>query len=269
MIPINGINKKNRHQKIIVSLTSYSKRFSELNLVIKSLLNQKMKPDMVILYLGTDSDVSDLPCSLLKLRKYGLTIVDGCDDLKPHKKYYFAMQEYPDDIIITVDDDCIYDRDLIKNLVETHNQFPDAVIARRVNRMRFDEKNNRLLYNQWDYEVQDTCNSPDYYLLATGVGGCLYPPHKLDNQLFNINAIRKTCLLTDDLWLKYIELKSKVAVVKSQSKVKHPLTLEYSAATGLAKLNVLRNNNDEAMDKIEEYMNTTFYDLIINCINKE
>ena len=43
----------------------------------------------------------------LDQQKRGLTI-RFCEDLKAHKKYYYAFKEYPDDIVITVDDDVIY-----------------------------------------------------------------------------------------------------------------------------------------------------------------
>ena len=103
------IKIKNINKDIIVSLTSYPSRLQKLHYVIRSLLHQKMSPYKIILYLGSDTKDSDIPYSLKKLQKYNFEIKKNYEDLKPHKKYFYAMQEFSDKIIITVDDDLIYD----------------------------------------------------------------------------------------------------------------------------------------------------------------
>lgn len=40
------------------------------------------------------------------------------EDIRSHKKYWYAISEYPGMSIITVDDDIIYSSDTIKDLVE-------------------------------------------------------------------------------------------------------------------------------------------------------
>ena len=40
----------------------------------------------------------------------GLEIIFVSDELACHNKYYYAFQQYSDDVIITVDDDVIYDK---------------------------------------------------------------------------------------------------------------------------------------------------------------
>ena len=54
------VTKKCKHEKIkvkgemvpvVVSLTSFEPRFKTLHLVLKSLINQKMKPEKIVLYL--------------------------------------------------------------------------------------------------------------------------------------------------------------------------------------------------------------------------
>ena len=61
---------------------------------------------MVILWLSKEQfpDRSFIPNSLLSLEKRGL-IIELCEgDLRSHKKYYYALRQYPNDIIITIDD---------------------------------------------------------------------------------------------------------------------------------------------------------------------
>ena len=52
----------------------------------------------------------NLPRDLLKLRSFGLTI-DWCENLRSYKKLIPAIEKYPDDIIVTADDDVFYHAD--------------------------------------------------------------------------------------------------------------------------------------------------------------
>ena len=44
------------------------------------------------------------------------------EDLRSHKKYYYTIKEYPDDIMITVDDDIFYRSDMIAKLMAYHKK---------------------------------------------------------------------------------------------------------------------------------------------------
>ena len=101
-----GINiGEERENKIIVSVTSIPSRFTSLYLCLETIMRQSLKPDKIILYLGNNTKNMELPQNLKKLKKRGLTIEYRDDkELKPHTKYFYAMQEHPNDIIITFDD---------------------------------------------------------------------------------------------------------------------------------------------------------------------
>jgi hypothetical protein len=151
--PLNDI-KRNHH--IAVSLTSFPARFNTLHFALKSILNQSMKPDVIFLCLTKDEvkDESALPQSVLELKKYGLQIYFADDNLKPHNKYFYAMKLYPNSLIITVDDDNIYDKALVADLYASFQKYPSAVSARRVHKMVKDENNNVLPYHKWRYEFK-------------------------------------------------------------------------------------------------------------------
>lgn len=233
--------KRVRETRIIVSLTSYRKRFITLNLCIKTLLLQTTKPDKIVLYIVED-DKKYLPEKVLRLQKYGLEIKYVKDDLRPHKKYYYAMKEFPNDIIITIDDDCLYSKYLVEELYRTYKKFPQAIITGRAREIRVVNA-EFLSYNSWN--LAEKSLKPSLSLLATGVGGVLYPPHLLNLfELLNINKINKY-ISVDDLWLKAVELKERVPVVLCDSKVdKLRIELPGAAENGLAKSNVKMNQND-------------------------
>mgnify|MGYP000110984866 CR=1 FL=1 len=98
---------KHRRPRIIVSMTSYPARINTVHLAIRSLLAQKVLPDKIVLWL-CKSDFpnreTDLPQTLRDVLWHDVEIRWVDEDLKPHKKYFWALQEFPDDYVITTDD---------------------------------------------------------------------------------------------------------------------------------------------------------------------
>ena len=242
-------NSQQRRQKVIVSLTSYPARFSSIYLCLKSLLLQSAKPDKIILWL--DCDKSQVTGQMKSLEQYGLEIVCEVEDLKPHKKYFYSMQKFPNDIIITVDDDVIYPSDLVASLMQKHAEFPDCVCARRVHKITFGEDKKINPYSKWI----DKCKkelAPSYFLMPTGVGGVLYPPNCLDKCAFDKELIKSRCLMADDIWLKTMELLNGTKVAWVKNNILTPPYTERSQETALYLDNVHQNKNDEYMRNMLE-----------------
>ena len=126
----SGLNKKKRLHHTVVSLTSHPARIALVWLSVESILRQTYQPDKIILWLAKEqfSGISELPVSLKKLVGRGLTI-EFSDDLKSHKKYLFSLKEYPDSVVITVDDDFIFPYDTIECLYNFHEKYPHSVIC--------------------------------------------------------------------------------------------------------------------------------------------
>lgn len=250
----SGLSKTPDSQKLIVSLTSFPDRMNTLYPCLYSLLNQKQKPDMLILWLSKDqfpNEDADLPRDILYLKKFGLTVRYVSDDLKPHKKYFYAFQEYPNDIIITVDDDVLYTPDCISFLFAAHKMHPDCICGRRGRYVRYDESNDFLPYTEWDLCPFDQDCGPSDNIILTGCGGILYPPHLLDLSLLDVNLIKEYAYLTDDLWLKTMEIQNEIKSVK----VKWPsdtISIPGSQSTNLFTQNMYSGGNDEIIDRLAE-----------------
>lgn len=242
---------KNRNPKLIVSLTSYKKRFPTLALCLKSLLKQTLLPDRMVLYLSNNEKEEDLPSAVKDLQKYGLEIKFVDLDLKPHKKYYYAMKEFPDDIVITVDDDMIYSKNLVKELYRMHLEYPNCVVAGRAHEIIFNN-NNFEMYKKWIFS-SSMVGIPSMKLLATGVGGVLYPPHILNTKLlFDLTSIKKY-LTVDDLWLKTVEVISNVPVVICNQQIeKHRIEIPNTEKVGLFNLNLTENKNDLNLKELQK-----------------
>ena len=245
------LSERNTTPQIIVSVTSFPARIDRIHYSLKSILAQKMKPDKIVVYLGDkEFEGVDLPQSLTELFEYGVE-VRFRKDLKPHTKYLYAMQDFPDDVIITVDDDIYYRPRLIEDLYNAYLKHPSCVICTRAHKMTVtDGKLDG--YNSWDFETNDV-REESHYLFATGVGGVLYPPHLLCAETFNVENIEKLTLKNDDVWLKFMEIMSGVKVFAIPSnRTKYVVGVEGSEKITLNSSNVLQNKNDIYIQNVME-----------------
>lgn len=245
-------------EKIIVSLTSYKERFNYLPICLNSIQNQDIKPDKIELYLDKDDHLNDLPSSLMSFKN--LDIIQTNKNLKSHSKYFYAIQKQKEnELIITIDDDVIYDNKMITRLYNYHTHNPKCVIANRVHKIK-KENNKVLTYNEWEFEYKNS-NKPSLDLFATGVGGVLYPPQCMDEtELFRDDIIQNLCLYQDDIWLKFMQLLRKIPVVccNSYDISQHPKQITGTESNGLYNTRnkfendiVIRDLTKKYLDKLE------------------
>ena len=240
---------------VIISLTSYPARIGFVSQVIDSLFNQSIRANKIILWLAESQfphKENQLPQKLIEQKERGLDIC-WCDDIKPHKKYFYTMQEYPDSIIITVDDDVKYSSDLVETLLESYIRYPYAVSAMRAHLITFDNGGDISPYCRWKREFSDI-EYPSLALCATGVGGVLYPPRIMRKETFDIENIRKLSLYTDDLWLKIMQVLNYVPVVVASK----PQKLNYvkdSQNSALWQDNDIGGGNDIQLKLLLDYYN--------------
>lgn len=244
---------------IVVSLTSYGKRLDIVHLTILSLMRQSVRPDRIVLWLDVEGP-DGVPDSLKRLENYGLDIRYGCENLKGHKKYFWALREFADACVITVDDDVMYPVDTVESLVAAHRRYPDAVVARRVNRMVAAD-DVLAPYAEWEFQWHEG-DSPRSDLLATGVGGVLYPPHCFGDQAFDLAPIAGTGLGNDDLWLKANEIIDGREVAWAPCKLIHPYEIVPGQDDGLCDSNVGGGGNDASIEDIERALGVSFADCV-------
>ena len=237
---------------VILSLTTYPKRMETIPIVIESLLRQTVKPTKFQLWLAEEQypDKAALFRDMKSFTERGLEII-FCEDLKSHKKYYYAMKENPDAIVITVDDDIIYPESMIENLLKTHQKYPQCIVACRAHQMKIKE-NSVLPYNNWNYRATG-CAGPDLYLCATGGAGCLYPPNLLPEEVFNKEEFKKICFYADDLWLKCMEQINRIPTVLTGVNNPEIISTIGSNEGGLAQSNVEGGKNDQQFKSITEH----------------
>lgn len=207
-----GLNKERREQKIIVSLTTIPSRLEKTVYVIDQLLKQTVKPDKLILYVGKTEESILYPKEFQYLLKRGLE-VKIVKDVGPSTKFFYSMQEYFNDLIVTVDDDILYPETLIEGLINTYIKFPHSVIAYRVHQMKINKQGRITPYNNWNWEAKSFFY-PSESIIATGVGGVLYPPSTRPIELFNLENLKRLSFRADDIWLKGIQMLNNIPIVQ-------------------------------------------------------
>lgn len=105
-----SLNSDYREQILTCSLTSFPDRISTVHYTIKSLYNQSVKPDRIILWLSSaEFDGVELPESIKALQRKGLEI-RFCENLYGHKRYYKMIEEQKTNELLLMFDDDIIDR---------------------------------------------------------------------------------------------------------------------------------------------------------------
>ena len=195
---------------IIISLTSYPARIGTVNQAIESLLNQTLKADKVILWLAPEqfpNKEKDLPQQLLDLRDKGLTI-DWYHDIKSYKKLIPTLQKYPDAIIVTADDDLLFERNWLSYLYNSYLKEKKVIHCHRITRLykignQLKILDRNLYLNKKNSYCEDI-KKASYFNKLSGGAGTLYPPHSLHKDVLDEKTFMQLSPTSDDIWF-YIQ----------------------------------------------------------------
>ena len=197
------IIKETRDTKMIVSLTSYPKRIHYLDVVLYSILNQTVKPDKIILWLSFEEFPNledDIPSSILELKKFGIDI-EFCKNIFAYKKLIYSLEKYPNDIIITADDDAYYPSDWLEKLYNAYLENPKAIHCHKARKILLDDNNNVLPYDKWKYiQVMNNIENTSFRNIGIGLGGILYKYDLLYKDILNEKLFMDLSPLNDDPW---------------------------------------------------------------------
>lgn len=257
-LPENMLIRNNDGADIIVSLTSYSGRVTEsAPYAIYTLFTQKRLPNRIILFLDHNNwNEDNIPPLLKRLQKSGLEIM-FCEDLRSYKKLIPALTLFPDNIIITVDDDVYYNELVISQLVDTYEKSDKKTVICHWAFIAEKRNGEYIPYTQWRDSKYGN-NQSDYS--AVGKDGILYPPHIFDKDIINTELFMKLSPMADDIWFWFQEQRNgiKVQLVENSCKEAnlHIDTLEYWVQKGSSALyfkNAIEGMNDVQLKSIFEY----------------
>ena len=187
-------------KNVIVSLTTYGKRLYDVYLTIESIMQQTQKANKIVLWLADNMKDVKIPLTLQRQQKRGLEI-RYCKDIRSYKKLIPSLKAFPDDIIITVDDDVIYGIDLLELLLNSYNQNKEMVHCGWAKKIDLHKT-----YKEWENATGDSSYGFEY--MPIGSAGVLYPPHILDTEVFNETVFMDSCKYADDIWFKAMAMKA-------------------------------------------------------------
>lgn len=250
------LSETKRERMIVVSLTSFPLRIGRLWIVIESLLRQSEKPDKIILWLSKvqfPNELNDLPNRLVRQIKQGLEIRFVDEDIRSYKKFYYVFQEYPNDIIITADDDIMYPDYMIADLYGMYQKNPNNVVARYCYEMKWDEK-GLLSYRDWKFVSLYKEYNSNALFFGSG-GGVLFPPQSYSDEVLNKKLFLEICSKADDVWLNaMVRLKGFSIVKVHRSTVVLPVLIRQDLK--LFATNIF--DNDKYISAVQKHFNNIF-----------
>lgn len=249
LAPVSRLCRADKQEvPVIISLTSIPSRLATLNLVIKCLFNQTHKPKKILLWLNDDlkdkipARLSCLQSDLFEIRFSALT----CS----HRKLIHTLKEYPNDTIITCDDDLIYNKHWLYKLYQQHLKYPQYVIANEARQIKINPEGGYFPFIKWR-EVN--LNGKKNSFLPIGAWGILYPAHCLPNTIFDQDLFMELTPKADDLWFKGMQLLHGTHARQSEDTPKEPIPIIFSQKISLKKENIRKKKNEVQWDALSQH----------------
>ena len=235
---------------VVVSLTSIRPRLRTLHLVIRSLLVQDVSPKKIVLWLESNIE-NQLPSQLQKLTGERFEIRYTGEWSSSHRKLIPSMETYPEDIIITCDDDFLYPKDWLSLLYAEHLRDPKCVIANHTLHINHDENGNPLQFRAWKYPESDSVNPRAIY--PVGAWGVLYPPHALFKAYADRDLFMRLTPKSDDHWFKAMSLLKGTMTLQAGQKSREPIPVIGSQKVALKKENLGLDKNTAQWQSLEDH----------------
>jgi hypothetical protein len=185
--------------RVVVSLTTIPDRIRHIGPTLHSLLDQTRRPDAIVLNLPSHARREDrtyvIPPFLDALD--AVERIDCGEDRGPGTKLLPTLERErdPDTRIIVVDDDQVYPRNLVENLVEWSQRLPDAAICSRGFRIpaEYDIENRDTIYGT---HIRDS----ERIEIMQGSAGFLVRPRFFDASVFDYSDAPAEAFFVDDVW---------------------------------------------------------------------
>lgn len=239
---------------IIVSLTTTPKRINNIFPTIYSIINQTVSPQTILLCLAEDEfdNKNNIPQEIQKLYNFGLTIKWIPKSMRSYNKLLPALIDFPESIIVTCDDDIFYKKTWLSILYASYKKDTKSIHSLRTRVVEFG--NDLIEYRKMKFSKQDMAS---YKHMQTGVGGVLYPPHTLHNDVLNYRKIASICPTADDIWFWAMAIINNTKIVSTQPQYTDLIYTNIKdelIGDTLSRINVDKGANDiQLVNIIKEY----------------
>ena len=189
-------------RQVIVSLTSFPAAIPYAIGAIQSILEGSVKPNKVVLYLTfSQFPENKIPQVLQDLSNENplFEIRNYNEDIRSYRKLIPTLTDFPNDVIVTIDDDVAYHKNMLRDLLLLHEQIPNAILAHRAKRIKINAPYRKWKKYRW-YSFLTKKLHFNFNNIQTGVGGVLYPPNSLNAEMINSEIFKEIAPTTDDIW---------------------------------------------------------------------
>jgi hypothetical protein len=176
----------NPESQFVVSIASYPKRDSLLPAVFEALSKQTVVPQKWILVISTEEYPNGLPQHLIKLENRGIQILWVENNPFAVKKLIPVIEKFPETAIVTLDDDIIYNKNLLFGLLNFAENNPNSIIG-YVGKALL--KNDKELHMYFREKSPANLNTPSNQVYLIGWGGVFYPPNSLHSKVLDKEKI--------------------------------------------------------------------------------
>lgn len=219
--PILMNKKSDKMLRVVCSMTTMPNQYEKVIRTLESLHKQTYKLDAIYLSLPKISRRLGTPYSEVGPEIRRLCTVVPCIDHGPITKIEggLLMENDPNTIIITFDNDMVYPPIMVEELVKHHREYPNSAIGSSGMLLRYKcpmcaitPNENNYLYNISKFPVPKEGRRVDSIY---GYPGGLYvrkffpSKHLLEEQFFKHSLINEATLLNDDIMISgYLSLQN-------------------------------------------------------------
>ena len=252
--------------KIIVSMTTIPKRKDRLIDNLPYLLNQSYHFDKFIINIDDNLSEEDYKWyNELKEKDERIEINKAEAKWRSCNKLLPTLKSYPDDVIITLDDDIAYPPHTIKCLIDEYVKNPAYIIAHEINPIVLIDKKYVTYLNAYDAMLKQK-EWGKYFSNC-----CLFPPHVFDgSDLYDYDKMMECTNGThDELWFWVNSTINGVQCIGLNYVKSFAPEMLRQYEEGEYQLTAINNSNEkitEYMDKINEIYGER---LISNILSKK
>ena len=222
---------------MVISLTSFPARLPSIGPCLASLVPQVRSDDRFVLWLGREQfphGMDDVPMAIrsFSMDRGGCVEFRFTEDVKSFKKLLPALASFPDETIVTVDDDVAYAPFTIDILKKAHRQTPSAILSHAVSDLYVSR-------GEW-------CRTTGTYGLFSswqplrmmiGIGSVLYPPRCLDRMVADRRLFQRLCPTADDIWFWYCAAKVGTPILRVPGAISRPKMISATSIGALSATN--------------------------------
>jgi ADP-heptose:LPS heptosyltransferase len=195
----------NRPGKVLLSLTTTSRRISLLPRVLETLCRQTRPADEIHLFLSRepyllDEGVKQIPDALARIIAENKIQVSYVKNTGPYRKLLPLLRRVwkTNATIITVDDDTFYPPDFLQRLLRAYERH-SCIVAFSGKKVAWDASGRLRPYSRWPRRF--SAESNDIINFPIGKDGVLYRPEFFTERIFDSKALT-LAPYADDVWFR-------------------------------------------------------------------